>query len=41
MKQEAIARLEAGVSWPRVTTLRRLAEVTGSRLVLRLDDVAD
>jgi transcriptional regulator with XRE-family HTH domain len=40
-KQAAIARLESGISSPRVGTLRRLAEVTGSRLVVRLDEVDD
>jgi ribosome-binding protein aMBF1 (putative translation factor) len=35
--QSAIARLERGLSSPRVATLQRLAEVTGSRLVVRLD----
>jgi len=35
--QSAIARMEGGWSLPSLTTLRRLAEVTGSRLVVRLD----
>lgn len=35
--QSAIARLEGGKSSPSLTTLRRLAEVTGSRLVVRLE----
>jgi ribosome-binding protein aMBF1 (putative translation factor) len=35
--QPAITRLECGRSIPSISTLRRLAEVTGSRLILRLD----
>ena len=38
--QSAIARLESGRSSPGLTTLRKLADVTGSRLVVRLDEVA-
>jgi transcriptional regulator with XRE-family HTH domain len=40
--QSVIARLERGGRSPNVNTLRRLAEVTGSRLVVRLhaDDLA-
>lgn len=40
-KQPAIARLENGRSVPSITTLRRLAEVTGSRFILRLDGPVD
>jgi len=36
--QSAIARLEAGLESPKIRTLEKLAEVTGSRLVLRLDE---
>jgi transcriptional regulator with XRE-family HTH domain len=36
--QSAIARLEGGRSSPSIATLRRLAAVTNSRLVLRLDE---
>jgi ribosome-binding protein aMBF1 (putative translation factor) len=39
-RQTAIARLEAGRSSPSITTLRRLAQSTGSRLVVRLDERA-
>lgn len=39
-KQPVIARLEAGRRSPNVKTLRRLATATGSRLVVRLDEVA-
>jgi DNA-binding XRE family transcriptional regulator len=35
--QPAITRLENGRSSPSLATLRKLAEVTGSRLILRLD----
>jgi DNA-binding XRE family transcriptional regulator len=35
--QPAIARLENGRSLPSIGTLRKLAEITGSRLILRLD----
>lgn len=35
--QSVIARLESGKTSPNVTTLRRLAEETGSWLVVRLD----
>jgi ribosome-binding protein aMBF1 (putative translation factor) len=38
--QSAIARLEAGRSSPSIATLRKLAAATGSRLVIRLDEVA-
>jgi len=38
--QSAIARLEAGRSSPNIATLRKLAAATGSRLVIRLDEVA-
>lgn len=38
-QQTAIARLEAGRTMPSITTLKRLAEATGSRLVLRLDEM--
>ncbi len=37
--QSAIARLESGVESPKIRTLKKLAEVTGSRLVLRLDEL--
>jgi DNA-binding XRE family transcriptional regulator len=36
-RQTAIARLEAGRSSPSLTTLKKWAEATGSRLVVRLD----
>jgi ribosome-binding protein aMBF1 (putative translation factor) len=36
-KQSAIARLEGGRSSPTIKTLRKLAEVTQSRLIVRLD----
>jgi ribosome-binding protein aMBF1 (putative translation factor) len=36
-KQSVIARMELGQSTPDVKTLRKLAEVTGSQLVIRLD----
>jgi len=39
-KQPVIARLEAGRRSPNIKTLRRLATATGSRLVVRLDEVA-
>ena len=39
-KQPVIARLEAGRRSPNVRTLRKLAAATGSRLVVRLDEVA-
>lgn len=35
--QPVIARLEQGRSSPTIKTLRRIAEVTGSRLVIRLE----
>ena len=35
--QSAVARLERGGSSPNIKTLQRLAEVTHSRLVVRLD----
>ena len=35
--QSVIARLELGGRSPNIKTLRRLAEVTGSRLVVRFD----
>jgi ribosome-binding protein aMBF1 (putative translation factor) len=35
--QGAIDRLERGVTSPNVKTLRKMAEVTGSKLVIRLD----
>lgn len=35
--QSVIARLEQGLRSPNIKTLRRLAEVTGSRLVIRLE----
>jgi ribosome-binding protein aMBF1 (putative translation factor) len=35
--QSVIARLELGGRSPNIKTLRRLAQVTGSRLVVRLD----
>ena len=37
--QSVIARLECGGRSPSVKTLRRLAEVTGSRLVVRFEDL--
>jgi transcriptional regulator with XRE-family HTH domain len=36
-KQAAIARLEGGRVRPSIKTLRRYAQATGSRLVLRLE----
>jgi ribosome-binding protein aMBF1 (putative translation factor) len=39
-KQPVIARLEAGRRSPNIKTLRRLAAVTGSRLVVRLDEIS-
>ena len=39
-KQPVIARLEAGRRSPNIRTLRKLAAATGSRLVVRLDEVA-
>src|SRR5580658_5736665 len=36
--QSAIARLEAGLGSPKIRTLKKLAHVTESRLVLRLDE---
>jgi len=36
--QSAIARLESGRISPNIRTLKKLAEVTGSRLVVRLDE---
>ena len=36
--QSVITRLECGRRSPSVKTLRRLAEVTGSRLVVRFED---
>jgi ribosome-binding protein aMBF1 (putative translation factor) len=38
-KQTAIARLERGRSSPNIRTLKKLAEVTRSRLVIRLDEI--
>jgi transcriptional regulator with XRE-family HTH domain len=38
--QSAIARLERGPRLPSLKVLRRLAAVTGSGLVVRLDEVA-
>jgi transcriptional regulator with XRE-family HTH domain len=35
-KHSVIARLEQGRSLPTIKTLRRIAQVTGSRLVVRL-----
>jgi ribosome-binding protein aMBF1 (putative translation factor) len=35
--QGTIDRLERGVTSPNVKTLRKMAEVTGSKLVIRLD----
>jgi ribosome-binding protein aMBF1 (putative translation factor) len=35
--QSVIARLEQGKRSPNIKTLRRMAEVTGSRLVIRLE----
>ena len=35
--QSAIARLEGGRSSPSIKTLKKLAEATGSRLLVRLD----
>ena len=37
--QSAIARLETGRNRPSIVTLRKLAEATDSRLVVRLDTV--
>jgi transcriptional regulator with XRE-family HTH domain len=37
--QAVIARLERGLSSPNIKTLRKLAEATGSRLVIRLEAV--
>jgi ribosome-binding protein aMBF1 (putative translation factor) len=37
--QSAIARLESGRGSPSIKTLKKLASVTGSRLVVRLDGV--
>jgi transcriptional regulator with XRE-family HTH domain len=37
--QSAIARLETGRSSPSITTLKKIAAVTGSRLVVRLDEI--
>ena len=39
--QSTVARLECGGRSPSIKTLRRLAEVTYSRLVVRLDDIRD
>jgi transcriptional regulator with XRE-family HTH domain len=39
--QSVIARLEVGGRSPSVKTLRRLAEVMGSRLVVRFDALED
>jgi len=39
-QQTAIARLEAGRSSPSITTLRKLAAATGSRLVVKLEQGA-
>jgi ribosome-binding protein aMBF1 (putative translation factor) len=39
-KQPVIARLEAGRRSPNIKTLRKLAAATGSRLVVRLDEIA-
>jgi ribosome-binding protein aMBF1 (putative translation factor) len=36
-RQSAIARLECGRSSPTIKTLQKLAEVTHSRLIVRLD----
>jgi ribosome-binding protein aMBF1 (putative translation factor) len=36
-KQSVIARMELGQSTPDVSTLRKLADATGSQLVIRLD----
>ena len=36
-KQSVIARMELGQSSPEIKTLRKLAEMTGSQLVIRLD----
>lgn len=38
-KQSTIAQLERGGRSPNVKTLRKLAEATGSRLVVRLETV--
>jgi predicted transcriptional regulator len=38
-RQTAIARLEAGRSSPSLTTLKKWAVATGSRMVVRLDEV--
>jgi len=37
--QSAIARLESGRNSPSITTLKKIAAVTGSRLVVRLDEI--
>lgn len=37
-KQAAIARLEGGRVRPSIKTLRRYAQATGSRVVIRLED---
>ena len=39
-KQPVIARLEAGRRSPNIRTLRKLAAATGSRLVVRLEEIA-
>jgi transcriptional regulator with XRE-family HTH domain len=39
--QSTIARLERGGRSPSVKTLRKLAEATGSRLVVRLDQICE
>lgn len=36
--QSAIARLEGGRTSPSIKTLKKLAAVTGSRLIVRLDE---
>jgi transcriptional regulator with XRE-family HTH domain len=38
-KQSAIARLESGRILPTIPTLKKMAEATESRLVVRLDEV--
>ena len=38
-KQSAIARLESGRILPSIPTLKKMAEATESRLVVRLDEV--
>jgi len=40
VSQPAIARMERGASSPNVRTLRRMAEATGSKLVIRLEEPA-